>query len=63
MSMSDVPVLPREEVPSLPMVAKIVVEKFHRFETGMLVSLSLWTAASVLPGALVAFAVLRRGNQ
>lgn len=60
MAMSDVPVVSLVEVPSLPMIAKIVVEKFHRFETGMLVSLSLWMVASVLPGAVVAFVVLRR---
>ena len=63
MAMSDVPVVSLVEVPSLPMIAKIVVEKFHRFETGMLVSLSLWMVASVLPGAFAAFVVLRRGNR
>jgi len=60
MAMSDVPVVSLVEVPSLPMVAKIVVEKFHRFETGMLVSLSLWILATAIPGALVAVALTRR---
>ncbi len=62
MAMADLAVVTLVEVPSLRMVATILVEKFHRFETGMLVSLSLWMAAAVAPGAILAWMALRRGG-
>ena len=49
-------------VPTFSPLSQILIEKFHRFEYGMLVSLSLWlVAAAVVPAGLLAI-VLRRRN-
>lgn len=60
MAASEVAVVSLLQVPTLPMLSGILMEKFHRFETGMLVSLSLWMVACAAPGAILAFVVLRR---
>jgi ABC-type Fe3+ transport system permease subunit len=60
LALADVAVVSLVEVPAVPMVSKILIEKFHKFETGMLVALSLWMMAAVLPGAILGVIVLRR---
>lgn len=60
MSMADIAVVSIVSVPSPNMVSMILMEKFHRFETGMLAALSLWLVAAVVPGAVLAFVALRR---
>lgn len=46
-------------VPAYGPIAHVLIEKFHRFEDGMLVSLSLWLVAATIPGALLGVAVVR----
>ena len=60
LSMAELAVVSMVQVPYPNMVAMILVEKFHRFETGMLASLSLLLVASVLPGAILMVVALRR---
>ena len=60
MAMADVATTEMVAVPTAPMIARILIEKFHRFETGMLVSLSLWLVASAVPGAILVFVALKR---
>ncbi len=62
MALADVDVVAIVQVPSPHMVAAILIEKFHRFETGMLVALSLLMVASVAPGAILVAVILRRQN-
>ena len=45
-------------VPSFAPISHVLLEKFHRFEYGMLVSLSLWlVAAAIVPAGLLAGAI------
>ena len=45
-------------VPSFSPISHVLIEKFHRFEYGMLVSLSLWlVAAAIVPAGLLAVAI------
>ena len=45
-------------VPSFSPISHVLIEKFHRFEYGMLVSLSLWlVAAAIVPAGLLAGAI------
>jgi ABC-type spermidine/putrescine transport system permease subunit II len=60
LSFSDVAVGSIVETPSTPMVGKILIEKYHRFETGMLVSLSLLCVLMTIPGALLIAWLMRR---
>ncbi|MCH7527851.1 MAG: hypothetical protein IID39_10475, partial [Planctomycetes bacterium] len=60
MAMADVATTEMVAVPTAPMIARILIEKFHRFETGMLISLSLWLVASAVPGAILVFVALKR---
>jgi ABC-type Fe3+ transport system permease subunit len=63
MSMAELSVVSIVRVPYPNMVAMILIEKFHRFETGMLSALSLLLVASVLPGAILMFVALRRRDR
>jgi hypothetical protein len=47
-------------VPAFNPVAHIVIEKFHRFEDGMLISLSLCLVSVAIPTALLLAWALRR---
>ncbi len=60
LSLSELPASSLVQVPSLRLIAHILVEKFHRFEDGMLISLSLWLVTSTIPAALLLVIVLRR---
>ncbi|MEE9296229.1 MAG: hypothetical protein V3W34_14880 [Phycisphaerae bacterium] len=62
MAMADVAVVTIVQVPEPRMISTILIEKFHRFETPMLVAMSLWMVAAVAPGAILAAIVFgRRG--
>jgi len=53
LSLGDVAASSLVRVPDFSPVAHIIIEKFHRFEDGMLISLSLIIAAISLPGAIL----------
>ena len=59
LALADVGATSLIRVPSFNPVADILVEKFHRFEDGMLISLSLCLVSATLPPALLAAAALR----
>ncbi len=62
MAMADEAVVTIVQVPEPRMISTILIEKFHRFETPMLVAISLWMVAAVAPGAILTAAVFgRRG--
>ncbi len=63
LSLSDISVIAMVQVPDPRMLSTLLMEKFHRFETGMLVAISLCMLASILPGAILTSIVLRRRNQ
>ena len=46
-------------VPAYGPIAHVLIEKFHRFEDGMLVSLGLWLVFATIPGALMGLVVVR----
>ncbi len=60
MSVADVATSSLVRVPSFSPIAHILIEKFHRFEDGMLISLSLWLVGAALPAALLLTVALRR---
>ncbi|MCP4247076.1 MAG: hypothetical protein GY778_08505 [bacterium] len=60
LSLADLPVASMLQVPSLRPIPVILVEKFHRFEDGMLISLSLWLLAGAIPAGLAGWVALRR---
>ena len=63
LSLAEVPASSIVRIPSISLIAHVLMEKFHRFEYGMLVALSLWLAASaVLAAGLSALAVRRRAG-
>jgi hypothetical protein len=51
------------QVPGIRLVSHIIIEKFHRFEDGMLVSLSLWLVGVALVVSLMGLAALRRTSR
>jgi ABC-type Fe3+ transport system permease subunit len=59
-SLADVTAISLVRVPSVGTISLTLIEKMHRFEEGMLVSLSLWLVAAALPAAALAAIVLRR---
>ncbi|NOT01361.1 MAG: hypothetical protein HOP29_12115 [Phycisphaerales bacterium] len=60
MAMSEFAVVGVVGVPSPTMLAMLVIEKFHRFEYGMLAALSVCLMVSAVPGTVLVWAVLRR---
>jgi len=60
MSLSEVATSWLVRVPSLRLIAHILMEKFHRPEGGMLSALSLWLVLSAVPAAVLLAVVLRR---
>jgi len=49
-------------VPAFSPIAHVLIEKFHRFEDGMLISLSLWLVAATIPPAVLFAVALRRSR-
>jgi len=63
LALADVAASSLVRVPSYNPIAHVLIEKYHRFEDGMLVSLSLWLTAAVVPAAvLLAWMMRRRGR-
>jgi iron(III) transport system permease protein len=60
LSLSEVATTALVRVPAVNPIALILIEKFHRFEDGILVGICLVLTAVSLPGALLAGAVGRR---
>jgi ABC-type Fe3+ transport system permease subunit len=48
------------QVPSVRLVGHVIIEKYHRFEDGMLVSLSLWIVVGAWGAALACMVAGRR---
>ncbi|MFH0982523.1 MAG: hypothetical protein V2A79_13440 [Planctomycetota bacterium] len=60
LALSELPTSTLVRVPSLGLIAHILIEKFHRFEDDMLISLSLWLVLAAVPAAVLLVTVLRR---
>lgn len=61
MAIAEVPATSLTRVPGIGSVALRLIEEFHRFQDDMLVALSLWLCAAVLPAAaLLTVALYRR---
>lgn len=60
MSVADVATSSLVRVPAFSPIAHVLIEKFHRFEDGMLISLSLWLVAATIPPALLLLVALAR---
>ncbi len=60
LSLSEAAATALIRVPTVNPVALILIEKFHRFEDGILVSLCLLMTAATIPGAVLAGWVARR---
>ncbi|MFQ5495431.1 MAG: ABC transporter permease subunit, partial [Phycisphaerae bacterium] len=64
LALADVSASALVRVPRFSPIAHVLIEKFHRFEFGMLVSLSLWlVAAALVPTVLLAFALKARSRR
>ncbi|HEY3244485.1 MAG TPA: hypothetical protein VGM03_14160, partial [Phycisphaerae bacterium] len=61
LSLADVATASMVQVPSVQLISLILIDKYHRFEDGMLISLSLWLVAAALPAAIL-LAVARRAR-
>ena len=63
MSLAETAAAALLQVPGVGPISLILIEKFHRFEDGMLISLSLWLVAAAVPAAVLSWAALRgRGH-
>ncbi len=60
LAMSDLAVVDVVRVPWPSLASTILIEKFHRFESGMLASISLMLVAAAIPGAILGYVALRR---
>jgi ABC-type Fe3+ transport system permease subunit len=60
LSIADVAASSLVRVPTFSPIAHLVIEKFHRFEDGMLISLSLCLVSAAIPAALLLGWGLRR---
>lgn len=60
MALAELPASTLVRVPSVGLIAHVLVEKFHRFEEGMLIALSLWLAAAALPAAVLLAVIFHR---
>ncbi len=63
LSVSDAAASSLVRVPDFSPVAHVIIEKFHRFEDGMLISLSLWLVVVTWPCAGLLILALRRWNR
>ncbi len=62
LSLADLSASALVRVPTFNPIAYTVMDKFHRFEDGMMVALSLWlVGAAILPALFLAWALRRRG--
>ncbi|MCP4592651.1 MAG: hypothetical protein GY842_18105 [bacterium] len=59
LSLAELPASTLLRVPSVQLIAIILIEKFHRFEDGMLASLSLWLVLSAIPAVVFSVVALR----
>jgi len=59
LGMTDVATASLVQVPSVRLISLIIIEKFHRFEDDMLISLSLWLVAAAVGSAVLVAAVRR----
>lgn len=62
LSLGDVATPALVQVPGIPLVSRLIIEKFHRLEDGMMVSLSLSTVAAAMIAAAVVALVSRRSK-
>lgn len=60
LSLAEIPTSSLVQVPSLGLISQILVEKFHKAEDGMLISLSLWLVLAALPAAALMMVALKR---
>ncbi len=60
LTVAEVPVVTMVQVPQPRMLSVIIIEKFHRFETGMLAAICVWVVACAVPGAILGISVRRR---
>jgi len=60
LSVSDVATATLVQVSSVRMISLLLVEAMHRFEDGLLISISLWLLLAALPGCLLAVWMVRR---
>ena len=60
MSVAEVATSSLVRVPAFSPIAHVLIEKFHRFEDGMLISLSLWLVAATIPPAMLLMLALSR---
>jgi ABC-type Fe3+ transport system permease subunit len=59
LALAELPTSTLVRVPTLGLIAHILIEKFHRFEEGMLISLSLWLVLAAIPAAVLPAVLLR----
>ncbi len=62
-ALADVDVVAIVAVPSPRMMATILVEKFHRFETGMMVSIGLTMVLAIVPAVALLSMAMRYGRR
>ena len=62
MAVADVAASSPVRVPGFSPIAHVIIEKFHRFEDGMLISLSLWLIAAAIPCVVLLVVALGRRN-
>jgi len=60
LSLAEVAAASLLQVPAAQPISLILIEKFHRFEDGAVISLSLCLVGAAVPGALLTWAALRR---
>ncbi len=60
LAVADVAASALVRVPSFTPIAHVLLEKFHRFEDGMLIALSLWLVGAAIVPSLAASLALRR---
>lgn len=60
LSLAEIPTAAMVQVPSLGLVSQILIEKFHKAEDGMLISLSMWLVLAALLALAAGYYVLRR---
>jgi len=60
LSLADLTAIALVRIPTIGTISLTLVEKMHRFEEGMLVSLSLWLVLAALPAAGALAIALRR---
>ncbi len=63
LSVADVTASSIVRVPAFSPIAHVIIEKFHRFEDGMLISLSLWLIAAGLPAVGFLMVTLKRWSR